>query len=290
MARAKRILRRGGGGALALDAVLALAVLSLAVAAPWRGAEAAPRLLAANATGGLALTNSSEGKAIFSGRDLRPGGSTAGTVSIGNPGSARLAVTLGATVSGDLAGTGGGRLSARVQLQVLDLTHGSVVYAGRLAALRSVALGTFAPRETRRYEFVATLPSLGAADDAYQGATLTTGFTWSATAVATATPTPTATPKPAPRVTAASVIRMPSAKRKLKRKSKTMTARFVPPAGHRVVSATTRVGRGKVHRYKAVKRVRISLRGQKGRRVKVTVSVRLDDGRRLTLRRTYRRR
>jgi hypothetical protein len=84
------------------------------------------------------------------------------------------------------------------------------------------------------------------------------------------------------------VIRLPSAKRKLKRN--TITARFVPPAGRRVVSATTRVGRAKVHRYKAVKRVRISLRGQKGTKLKVTVSVRLDDGTRLTLRRTYRRR
>lgn len=291
MARARRILRRGGG-ALALDAALALAVLSLAVAAPWHATRATPRLLAANATGGLALTDSREGQAIFTGRGLRPGGSTAGEVSIGNPGSGRVAVTLGATVSGDQAGAGGGRLGAAVQLQVLDLTHARVVYAGRLAALRSVALGTFAARETRRYRFVASLPSLGAADNAYQGATLTSGFTWSATAVATVTPTPrptgTPAPAPGPAVSAASVIRLPSAKRKLT--GKTLTARFVAPAGRRVAGATTRVGRGKLRRYKAVKRVRISLRGQKGRRVKVTVSVSLDDGTRLTLRRTYRRR
>jgi hypothetical protein len=260
------------------------------VAAPWHAARATPRLLAANATGGLALTNSRAGQAIFTGRGLRPGGATAGAVSIGNPGSGRVAVTLAATVSGDQAGPAGGRLGARVQLQVLDVTHARVVYAGRLAALRSVALGTFAPRETRRYQFLASLPSLGAADNAYQGATLTSGFTWSATAVATATPAPRpiATTAPAPAVSAASVIRLPSAKRKLK--GKTLTARFVAPAGRRVVRATTRVGRGKLRRYGAVKRVRMSLRGQKARKLKVSVSVSLDDGTRLTLRRTYRRR
>ena len=80
----------------------------------------------------------------------------------------------------------------------------------------------------------------------------------------------------------------PSAKRKLK--GKTVTARFVAPAGRRVTAATTRVGRGKLHRYRAVKRVKINLRGQKGKKVKLTVSVSLDDGTRLTLRRTYRRR
>jgi hypothetical protein len=95
-------------------------------------------------------------------------------------------------------------------------------------------------------------------------------------------------PAPKPAISAASVIRLPSAKRKLK--GKTVTARFVAPAGRRVTAATTRVGRGKLHRYKAVKRVRISLRGQTGKKVKLTVSVRLDDGTQLTVRRTYRRR
>jgi hypothetical protein len=301
MVRGRRLLRRGGA-ALALDAALALAVLSIAVAAPWKDA---PRLAGADASGAVALTNSRAGQAIFSGRELRPGESTAGTVSVGNPGPGAVTVMLAATVAADAPGPAGGRLGDRVQLRVRDVTGSDAVtvYDGRLAALSSLALGTFAPRETRRYEFVATLPELGEGDNAYQGATLSTGFTWSATAIATPTPAPTAAPvptaAPAPAapappapvaqapVSAASVIVLPSAKRRLT--ARRITVRFRAPSGRRIRSATVQLGRAKARRYGSVARTTIDLRRVKGRKVTVIASAMLDDGTRFSLRRTYRR-
>jgi hypothetical protein len=59
-------------------------------------------------------------------------------------------------------------------------------------------VGALLPGQHRTYLFVATLHPGGAADNAFQGATLTTGFTWIATGAAAATPTPTSTPTPSP--------------------------------------------------------------------------------------------
>jgi hypothetical protein len=281
----RRLVRRGGA-VLALDAVLALGVLSFAIAAPWHGSAAA--------TSPVTLTNSREGQPIFGARDLRPGDETTGTVAIGNPSAERVAVTLGGAVTADAAGAGGSPLGFRVQLQVLDITHApATIYSGPAASLRSLPLGTFAPHETRRYEFRASLPDAGDADNAFQGAALTTAFTWTATALspaATPAPAPAATPTPAPpaaprpRIRAASVIRFP------RRLSGTrLTIKVVAPAGERVRAVRVKVGRGKARRYGDVKRVRLDLRKLHGR-VPVSVTVTLSDGTRLSLKKTYRRR
>jgi hypothetical protein len=276
---------RQGGAVVALDAVLALGVLSFAIAAPWHATAAA--------TTPVTLTNSREGQPIFSAGNLRPGDETTGAVSIGNPSAERVAVALGGAVAGDTAGAGGSRLGFRVQLEVLDVTRApATVYSGPAASLRSLPLGTFGPHETRRYEFRATLPDGGGSDNALQGAALETAFTWTATALAPA-PTPTAPPAapapaappapPAP-ITAASVIRFP------RRLSGTaLTVKLVAPAGESVRGASVRAGHGKTRRYGDVTRIRLDLRKLHGR-VTVSVTVTLSDGTRLTLKKTYRRR
>jgi hypothetical protein len=284
-----RLLRRGGA-VVALDAVLALGVLSFAIAAPWHGSAAA--------TSPVTLTNSRDGQPIFSARDLRPGDETTGAVSIGNPSAERVAVTLGGAVTGDTAGDGGSPLGFRVQLKVLDVTGApTTVYSGPAASLRSLPLGTFAPHERRRYEFHASLPDGGDADNALQGAALTTAFTWTATALApapTAAPAPPPPPAPAPAptatpahgapLTAASVIRFPRTLSGTR-----LTVKLVTPAGESVRAAHVKVGRGKVRRYGHVTRVKLDLRKLHGR-VAVSVTVTLSDGTRLSLTKTYRRR
>jgi hypothetical protein len=69
-------------------------------------------------------------------------------------------------------------------------------FAGKLAALPRVALGTFAAGARRRYRFELTYPNGPAvADNAYQGASTSIRFDWDAVAVGgSARPAPTPVP------------------------------------------------------------------------------------------------
>jgi hypothetical protein len=72
------------------------------------------------------------------------------------------------------------------------------VYAGTVQAMAATDVGSLQPGARRTYLFVASLKPGGAADNAYQGSALSTGFRWSAAGLAT----PTSTPTPAPTETA----------------------------------------------------------------------------------------
>jgi spore coat-associated protein N len=193
-----------GSMALALNALLGLLALGLAFAPPGEGA---PTLQLASASGALSLSNSKEGAAIFRASAMRPGEEAGGSVTITNTGTVTGALTVAPAEPSDTPGAGGGRLSNRLELLVIDVTTVTApvtVYAGTLELMNTTGVGTLAPGQHRTYLFVATLRPNGNADNAYQGAALTTGFTWSATGAAepTATPTPTATATPSPTATA----------------------------------------------------------------------------------------
>jgi hypothetical protein len=191
--------------AQALNLTVAAVALALVVGAG--SSAAAPRIRLANATGSLVLSNSKEGAAILRAEGMRPGVEASGSVLISNSGSVAATLRVAPTAAAvEVPGDGGGLLSSRLELRVVDVTDPQAaftVYAGRLAAMPVVAAGDLAAGAERRLLFVATLPRGGAADDAFQGAQLAAGFTWTATgeetpATATATPTPSATPTPTP--------------------------------------------------------------------------------------------
>lgn len=202
---ARRLPRLSRGTmALALNAVLGVIALGLAFAPPGEGA---PNLRLASASGSLSLSNSKEGTAIFRAAAMRPGEEASGSVTITNTGTVNAALSLAPEAAADTPGAGGGRLAGKLEMLVIDVTVVNdpvTVYAGTVAQMPATNVGSLEPGAHRTYLFVASLARGGAADNAYQGATLTTGFRWSATGIATPTasptptPTPTATPAPAP--------------------------------------------------------------------------------------------
>ena len=131
MARRLPQLTRGSM-ALALNALLGLLALGLAFAPPGEGA---PQLQLASASGALSLSNSKEGAAIFRAVAMRPGEEASGSVTITNTGTVTGALTLAPAAPADTPGQGGGTLSDKLELLVIDVTTVSVpvtVYAGTL--------------------------------------------------------------------------------------------------------------------------------------------------------------
>jgi hypothetical protein len=189
---------------LIISLVMALGAIGLAVAAPGGNRQAASADLQ-NASGALAISNSHADEAVLQVDHLRPGDGAQGAVTIGNAGDVPGDFAVDLSAVQDVAGAGGGLLSQRLQLALIDVTHAQTVYAGTPAEFEPVDLGRFAAGESRDYLVAATLPDGGVSgiDNAYQGARLSLGLVWSATAVPSATPTPrpsaTPTPKPKPK-------------------------------------------------------------------------------------------
>jgi hypothetical protein len=303
-----------------LNVALAAVAIALAFAAPGEGAA---RLRLASASGSLSLSNSKDGQALFSAAAMRPGEEASGSVTIGNTGSVPGTLTVAPAGLQDAPGTGGGRLSDRLQLLVIDVTdvHAPVtIYTGSLRAMASVNVGSLAAGARRTFLFVAEMTP-GAGDNAYQGATLSAAFQWSATGsgvVVTPTPTPTPVPvkKPAPtpqpaapaapsaptappagplgpdltgEALGARIFRLPPARRCLSKRTFMIRVRL--PKGMRFKKLTIRVnGRTKVKRkgLKARKvKARINLRGMPKGKVVVKIVATTNTGRRAVRKRTY---
>ena len=133
--------------------------------------------------------NSKAGAAILTASLMRPGDTASGTVDIQNTGSLSGNFSLAKTVSAETAG-----FASKLTIVITDNGDPSCVvscpgpvgvYSGTVAAMGSQALGAFAAGATHRYSFVVTFPNTGApgagADNAYQGATATVLYTWTAT-------------------------------------------------------------------------------------------------------------
>ena len=304
--------------ALALNAVLALVALGLAFAPPGEGA---PRLRLASASGSLTLSNSRENAAVFHAAAMRPGEEASGSVTITNTGTVNAALSLAPEDPSDMPGSGGGRLSGKLELLVIDMTVATApvtVYSGTLTQMGVTNVGSLAPGADRTYLFVASLRPGGAADNAYQGAGLSTGFRWSATGTgsgtptATPTPTPTPTPMPVPGGPAAPVtppappagpgadpsgevlgsqlFTLPAAGRRCVSRRR-FSIRIKRPAGmaYKSISVTVN-GRAKV-RLKGLKarkvKAKVNLRGLPAGKVTVTVTAVTTTGRKAVSKRTY---
>jgi hypothetical protein len=154
-----------------------LVALAIAVAAWLAGDGGGARAAVGQTTGPLVATDPANA-AVLVAQDLEPGDARAGEVTVTNAGDSSGAFALSA---GDLVDAGAS-LSGVLELSVQDVTAGRAVYSGSLGGLGSVALGTLAQGETRRYRFTVSFPGgrPDAEDNAYQGASTSVTFVWDA--------------------------------------------------------------------------------------------------------------
>jgi spore coat-associated protein N len=235
---------------VAVTLALVVAAFAVALIDPHGSRAETARAMASGATGALSIANSGEGRAILDASGLRPGATVTGTVTIGNTGQVAGRFAVRPTGLADTPGAGGGTLSQRLQLQLADVTANRVLYTGTAAGLTAVDVGDLAAGESRTFALTATFPP-GADDDRYQGATVSFGLAWSATAAEPAvTATPTDTPAPVPPATAptptapkkaamADRVGLPPAKRCLGRQ---LRVHVRTPDHAKLVSATLRAG------------------------------------------------
>jgi len=148
----------------------------------------APKPTVSSAGGGF-RDAPGESAAVFLAGPLEPGASAMGSVALRNSGDSAGLFTLSRSGLSDRPGPNGGRLSERLELEVLDITDSknpAVVYTGGVAALDTRPLGVLAPGATRKYELRATaLDSqtstvpLGGGNP-YEGSSTRISFRWRA--------------------------------------------------------------------------------------------------------------
>lgn len=190
---------------LALVALLTLAGATAARALTGNGGAPGARATAVGATGSFTISDSREGAPIFGATEIAPGDSASGTVEIADTGSDPARLTLSQHGVVDARGLGGGELSAALALRVRDVTVPAApvtVYAGPLAPMPDQIAGTLAPGESRTFEFVATLPAAGPAapadPNAFQAASTSVAYAWTASEVTESSPGPIPSPSAPP--------------------------------------------------------------------------------------------
>ncbi|MDX6669069.1 MAG: spore coat-associated protein [Solirubrobacteraceae bacterium] len=132
---------------------------------------------AVRAAGTFGQTNSKNGQPILTVAGMKPGASAIGTVTLTNSGTVAGDFTLS---SSNLAQTKG--LAGQLDLLVQDITNAGApvaVYVGKLGAMPSQPLGTFAAGSAHTYRFTVTLPL--ATGNAFQNATASIEYDWSST-------------------------------------------------------------------------------------------------------------
>jgi hypothetical protein len=122
---------------------------------------------------------------VLDARNMSPGDSAVGEVTVTNVGDQGGDMALGTSDLADSTARGG-VLSQILQLSVLDVTPGrlpAVVFTGRLADLHAALLGDFEQGDAHRYRFTVTYPDGldPALDDSLQGASTRVNFLWTAT-------------------------------------------------------------------------------------------------------------
>jgi hypothetical protein len=162
--------------------LVGLATLAAVALAQVDSAPAA-RATAIAASGSFEVANSNDGQPIFAATNIAPGGSVDGRVTIENTGSEAAALVLRRGEVTDAPGLGGGVLSDRLQLTVIDVTAPAAahtVYAGTLATMPTQQPGELQPGEARTFEFTATLPDGDEPgfENALQGASATVAYAW----------------------------------------------------------------------------------------------------------------
>ena len=150
------------------------------------------------------MSNSRDGRAIFSASNLAPGDSATGTVTIANTGTVAGSLALSARLE-RTSERGGRALLDALALRIDDVTAGAAaaVYAGPLDAPRALALAALAPGDARTYRFSARLRDGGASpndrgDNLLQHASLSVAYDWTLTQPEAVPPVTTPPPSPPP--------------------------------------------------------------------------------------------
>lgn len=167
---------------LPISVLVALAALAAVALAQVDGAPAA-RLATTAASGSFEVANSADGEPIFTAANIGPGGSAEGMVTIENTGSAPAALLLRRGEVVDSPGLGGGTLSDRLRLDIVDLTAPAsprTVYSGPLATMPDQPAGELAPGEAHTFRFTVSFPDAGtsALQNSVQGASTTVAYAW----------------------------------------------------------------------------------------------------------------
>src|ERR1700733_6946984 len=174
---------------LAFGGLMAAAALAVGSGANFNSTSANPSNVFTAGT--ISHSNSKASAAILTAANMVPGGTATGTVDIKNTGSANGTFTLTHTTPVDTPVSPG--LAKKLTLVVSDLGDPTcvtscpaavVLYTGTMFAMpATVALGSFVPNATHRYQFVVTFPDGGVngADNAYQAASTTDEYDWAST-------------------------------------------------------------------------------------------------------------
>lgn len=173
----------------ALGALMVAAAIAVASGANFNSTSANPSNVFTAGT--ISHSNSKAGAAILTASNMVPGGTATGTVDIKNTGNVTGTFTLAHTVAVDTPSSPG--LSKKLLLTISDLGEPTCsvscpaavqIYTGTMYAMpATIALGTYAPAATHRYQFTVSFPEggLNGADNAYQGASTTVEYDWSST-------------------------------------------------------------------------------------------------------------
>jgi spore coat-associated protein N len=155
-----------------------------AVALGQVGRPSPARAAAVRATGAFEISNSIEGQPIFAAKEIGPGNSAKGRVTIEDSGSVPVALKLSREGLGDALGIGGGALSGRLQLTITDVTGSGTprtIYSGPLDSMPEQNAGELQPDRKRTYEFVAALPEGAPSEqNALQSASTSVAYSWTA--------------------------------------------------------------------------------------------------------------
>jgi len=177
-------------------------------------AERTPRSAAVASTGALTQSRAADRMPQFSVANVSPGTIVEGAVTIANSGSASGFFSLSQTNLTDVRGPGGGALSERLRMEIVDVTQPGkaiAVYDGPYAAMDVRPLGFLAPGATRKYEFTATVASGDGA--AFTGSSTSARYVWNAVKGGAAPSAPATAPdRRAPTLR----VRIPAVQRLLK--------------------------------------------------------------------------
>jgi hypothetical protein len=207
---------------------LVLGAVAVAAVAAGHGDPSPPRPIATVTGGSFELGNSRDGTSIFEASNIGPGDGASGTVTIANDGEEAGALTLRQHDVVDSPGAGGGLLSRGMSMRIREVggpAKSSLVYDGALAPMPPLELGPLGPGQSRVFEFDAALPDSGTpagaaiGDNAFQGAALSAGYSWTATelppvppiAPRSTTPPPVPTDASTPRNVQLTILRVRAA-------------------------------------------------------------------------------
>jgi len=198
------------GRVLYASTAAVLSVVAVAIASGTGGAGPAPQagLEVRSLSGSLSAGDGPAGT-VLEVSGLEPGQSTDGTVTVVNRGDSGGLLTLGAPGVSDAPGGGGGALSKRLQVTVLDVTGSGapeLEYSGGIAAMGARTLDYIRPGGSRSYLVGASfIPGDGpeaaaGGDDAYTGGSARLALDWGALTASTPRLAPVTTDHLAPNV------------------------------------------------------------------------------------------